>query len=191
MLHFRRIMMMANALPKDYEPLEYLQVSNTYLDTNIKPTANTRVVMDAQLTETPSALSNAVLFGTAMTLSSNAYAFYYSGAQKLFTAEIFSSSVNDQKYSVDASARVVVDFNKDYIAVNGDSRTVVQGSLSSSQNLTLFALLVLSAKTYAASCKFYGCQIYEGTTLVRDYVPAKKNGTNGIYDKVNKTFTTL
>ena len=34
----------------------------------------------------------------------------------------------------------------------------------------------------------YGCKIYEGTALIRDYVPAKYNGTVGLYDRVNKTF---
>ena len=35
----------------------------------------------------------------------------------------------------------------------------------------------------------YSCKIYEGSTLICDFVPAKYNGTVGLYDRVNKTFS--
>ena len=34
----------------------------------------------------------------------------------------------------------------------------------------------------------YSCKIYEGSTLMCDFVPAKYNNTVGLYDRVNKTF---
>ncbi|MCR4853792.1 MAG: hypothetical protein K5893_09400 [Prevotella sp.] len=34
----------------------------------------------------------------------------------------------------------------------------------------------------------YGCKIYDGDVLVRDYVPAKYKGVIGLFDRVNKTF---
>ena len=195
MLHFRRIMMMgASGLPSGYTPTEFVQTNGSqYLDTGIVPTTNTRVVMDAQLTSLPSSLSSATFFGVETTSNINAFSFFFSGSNSLFTAEVFSADLNRQRFNIDGKARVVVDFNKDYIEVNGDRRSVVQGSLSTSQTLTLFCLNgLLNIKAYYATCKFYGCKIYDGTTLVRDYVPAKNaNGTNGIYDKVNKTFTNL
>ena len=35
----------------------------------------------------------------------------------------------------------------------------------------------------------YGCKIYEGETLMCDFVPAKYEGTVGLYDRVRKTFS--
>ena len=36
--------------------------------------------------------------------------------------------------------------------------------------------------------KLYGCKIYEGDVLVRDYVPARKGEIVGLYDIVTGTF---
>ncbi|MBQ9298360.1 MAG: BspA family leucine-rich repeat surface protein [Clostridia bacterium] len=48
-----------------------------------------------------------------------------------------------------------------------------------------------SAKGYEYSYKIYSCKIYEGETIVRDYVPVYNNilKQKGLYDNVNNTFT--
>lgn len=194
MLHFRRIMMMSKGLPNGYTPLEYLQTNGSqYLDTGIKPNINTRVVMDAELTDKPP-LINATLFGVVPnTLATKSFAFYYAPIPGLFTAEIFSSNINQQRFSLDAYTRLKIDFNKEYVEVNGDKRTIIQDSLDSGQPLTLFCLnSQIGTKLYYATCKFYECKIFDNGALVRDYIPAKSpSGTSGIYDKVNNTFKTL
>ena len=38
--------------------------------------------------------------------------------------------------------------------------------------------------------RIYSCKIYEGSTLVRDYIPVEKNGQVGMYDKVTYTLYT-
>lgn len=193
MLHFRRIMMMGNGLPNGYTPTEFVQTNGSqYLDTGIVPNTNTRVVMDAELTDVPS-FRDAAFFGVETTSNINAFSFFWSSPNSLFTAEIFSANLNRQRFSLSGKTRLSIDMSKDYIEVNGDRRSVVSGSLSTSQTLTLFCLNgLLNIKANYATCKFYGCKIYDGTTLVRDYVPAKNSaGTSGIYDKVNNTFTTL
>lgn len=38
------------------------------------------------------------------------------------------------------------------------------------------------------SMRFYGCRIWQGDTLVRDYVPCLRNGETGIFDQVNRVF---
>jgi len=44
------------------------------------------------------------------------------------------------------------------------------------------------ADTSPSVMTLYGCKIYEGSTLMCDFIPAKYNNTVGLYDRVNKTF---
>ena len=45
------------------------------------------------------------------------------------------------------------------------------------------------ADTSPSVMTLYSCQIYEGTTLKCDFVPAKYNNVVGLYDRVNHTFS--
>ena len=36
--------------------------------------------------------------------------------------------------------------------------------------------------------KIYGCKIYHGKLLIRDFVPAKYNGRNGMFETIGKKF---
>ncbi len=46
----------------------------------------------------------------------------------------------------------------------------------------------LSADTSPSCMTLYSCKIYEGSTLICDFVPAQYNGETGLYDRVRKTF---
>lgn len=42
--------------------------------------------------------------------------------------------------------------------------------------------------TMEAYYKIYGCKIYQGKLLIRDFVPAKYNDRNGMFDTIGKKF---
>ena len=43
-------------------------------------------------------------------------------------------------------------------------------------------------QTMEAYYKIYGCKIYQGKLLIRDFVPAKYNGRNGMFETIGKKF---
>jgi hypothetical protein len=47
----------------------------------------------------------------------------------------------------------------------------------------------VSLDTSPSVMTLYGCKIYEGETLKCDFVPARYNGVVGLYDRVNQTFS--
>jgi hypothetical protein len=51
---------------------------------------------------------------------------------------------------------------------------------------------IISTAKNCILAKYYYFKIYDGDTLVRDYIPAKDNTTGkyGLYDLVNNTFST-
>ena len=92
----------------------------------------------------------------------------------------------------------VLDFyNKKYGISGGGSGTLdaarIVGQPASAQPLTLFAKCNsargtgVDANTFA-KCKLYSFRISEKDVLIHDYVPAKKNGDVGLYDKVTGAF---
>ena len=88
----------------------------------------------------------------------------YSG-RKLFT-------LDSSAFKVDASS----------VAVSG-------GSFTSTYNLHLFGLHESNTTNYLASMRLYSCQIYEGSTLVRDFWPCyDSDGVLCLYDKVEKKY---
>lgn len=50
------------------------------------------------------------------------------------------------------------------------------------------SLMFFQKKLTNTTLNFYGCKCWNDGILERDFVPAKKNGIYGLYDKVNKKF---
>lgn len=70
---------------------------------------------------------------------------------------------------------------------NGTTVTfATQSAFSGLSTLKLF-----SDGTYTMSGEIYRCKIYEGETLIRDYVPCSSGLSNGFYDLANNEFNEL
>ena len=67
--------------------------------------------------------------------------------------------------------------------------TNTSSTANSTTNMFLLALNDVGTAGYFLSAKLYSCQIYDGDTLVRDFIPIKTT-TNiyGLWDKVNRIF---
>ena len=174
-------------LPSGYTQLEYIGSSGTqYIDTGFKPNQDTRLVMDFQLTDTAirhlfgaRSTSTTGLFFVAC-MSATTIRADYGTEQKTFTL----GSVLE---------RTTLDFNKNIVAIGETTQSYTQSTFTPASNMALFAANTdgtITSDTYKAKMKVYSCQIYDNGTLVRDYVPCTYNGTLGLYDMVNNTFTT-
>lgn len=168
-------------------PIEYIQSSGTqYIDSNFIPKATTRTIMKAE----PMAWSAwSAFFGTRNTSSPTASQAYTAEipAATLYYSDYFGSSLMAETPTV--MQITDIDKNKNICSFNNIMITNVPSTVNATTNMFLLALNDVGTAKYFLSAKLYSCQIYDGDTLVRDFIPVKTT-TNiyGLWDKVNKVF---
>jgi len=171
------------------KPLEYLEsTGDQYINTGIIPNSTTKVIIDMQFTKT----DKYQMMGWGS--SGDAETFFWGAA----VSEGFSSNVNstwEAKY-----ANVPIDKERHIFELSSGSQkldgieygtSVIGNTAESGQYLYLFGTLVewTSVINYLCHVKIYSCQIYNGTTLVRDFIPySDTNGKKCLYDKVNSVY---
>lgn len=171
-------------LPNGYTRLTHIESNGTqYIDTGFKPSNNTRVVMDAQLT---SGASSQFLFGTR-TSSATVNFNVLTNSTTEFRSDYGESKLNTT--AVALTSRVTVDKNKNVCKINSTTITNSTSTFQCSLNLFLFAANNGGSAAYFGKVKHYSCQIYDNGTLVRDYVPCiNSSGVAGLYDLVTSAF---
>ena len=180
------------ALPDGYTKLEYIESSGTqYINTGIVPKTTTRVVVDFSLTTTAGGQWN----GWGSTGSKESFFF---GAAKAGTFHISLSgdwTNTDTGIAIDTS-RHAVDMSMSALKFDGEEFVNASSSpfsnAASGNTLYLFAMhqgWSPGIGSYS-SMRLYSCQIYDGETLVRDFVPVVQDsdGAAGLYDTVSETF---
>ena len=174
-------------LPAGYMQVEYLQSSGTqYIDTGFTPNQDTRFVATIEHT---AVAGPAYLFGARP----------HSSATKTFGLMCTGS-----KYRADYAANrvsfsltggitrdMVVDENKNAFILGSETITATYTSFTAPATMAIFGMNEETGFIYPSSMKFYGGQLYDNGTLVRDFVPAVNSvGIAGLYDLKNGFFYT-
>ena len=168
-------------------PIEYIQSSGTqYINSNFIPKATTRTIMKAE----PMAWSAwSAFFGTRNATSPTASQAYIAAvpAATLYRSDYFGSSLTAETPTIMQITNI--DKNKNICSFNNIMITNTSSTVNATTNMFLLALNDVGTAKYFLSAKLYSCQIYDGNTLVRDFIPVKTT-TNiyGLWDKVNKVF---
>lgn len=166
-------------------PIEYIQSSGTqYIDSNFIPKATTRTIMKA---EPMSWSAWSAFFGTRNTTSPTASQAYIAAvpAATLYRSDYFGSSLTAETPTIMQITNI--DKNKNICSFNNIMITNTSSTVNATTNMFLLALNDVGTAKYFLSAKLYSCQIYDGNTLVRDFIPIKTT-TNiyGLWDNVNK-----
>ena len=168
-------------------PIEYIQSSGTqYIDSNFIPKATTRTIMKAE----PMSWSTwSAFFGTRNATFPTASQAYNAAipAATLYRSDYFGSSLTAETPTVMQITNI--DKNKNICSFNNIMITNTSSTVNATTNMFLLALNDVGTAKYFLSAKLYSCQIYDGNTLVRDFIPVKTT-TNiyGLWDKINKVF---
>lgn len=178
-------------LPSGYTELEYIQSSGTqYVDTGMKTTNETSIIIDAQvLAMNQEQYGGGLLFGSCNPVQNSGHEAYV--WQYKFNA-VYNSTANVDTQTLTVGDRLRVEFMKNVCTVikNGQvfyTHTFSPSSFTSTVNLYLFVLP--RSTQYFGKIKLYSCEIFEGSSLVRDFIPCKNpDGAVGLYDTVNGTF---
>ena len=168
-------------------PIEYIQSSGTqYINSEFIPKATTRTIMKA---EPMSWSAWSAFFGTRNTSSPTATQAYIAAvpAATLYRSDYFGSSLTAETPTIMQITNI--DKNKNICSFNNIMITNTSSTVNATTNMFLLALNDVGTAKYFLSAKLYSCKIYDGDTLVRDFIPIKTT-TNvyGLWDKVNKVF---
>lgn len=168
-------------------PIEYIQSSGTqYINSGFIPKATTRTIMKA---EPMSWSAWSAFFGTRNATSPTASQAYIAAvpAATLYRSDYFGSSLTAETSTIMQITNI--DKNKNICSFNNIMITNTSSTVNATTNMFLLALNDVGTAKYFLSAKLYSCKIYDGDTLVRDFIPIKTT-TNvyGLWDKVNKVF---
>lgn len=178
------------SLPQGYSQIEYLESSGTqYINTQIKPNQNIRVICDFQLFNTNVGQS---VFG-AWEFDSNynvCNAYLLQGqTNNFFTAWYGNGSAADFSTEIKFNSRLVCDMNKNITTIGKYTATNTSNSFSSGYNMYLFGSNFMGSFYEGISAKIWSMSIYDNDNLVRDYVPCiNPSGAIGMYDMVSGSF---
>lgn len=177
-------------LPAGYTRLEYIESTGSqYIDTGFNPKFDTRVVFDIS---DLSSDAGQILLGSRSAVGPNAKEQFliYRNTTTTIRTDYFNGSNKTLNIS-DTSGKTTIDKNANVTSMFGV--TVTDTAATSGEvpyPLYLFALNESGTPlNLMAKMKGRSCQIYDGATLVRDYIPAKNGGGEaGLFDMVSMTF---
>lgn len=170
-----------SALPEGYTELEYIESTGTqYIDTGFKPTGNSRVVCDIQLSKT-----GVWLYGARHTATDRTF-------MTVAMTDNYRSDYNNS-YSLnipyDMTDRVTIDKNKGSMTIGTQTVSYEDADFSCAYNLYIFAGNSAGTPSTFSSMKLFYCKVYDNGVLIRDYVPCQgPSGDIGLYDTENNQF---
>ena len=172
-------------LPLEYTRVEYLEVGSTagpYINTGVANNSTAYFEITGQYTSAPG--NNEAMFGAATSIGEyvvNAWggAFFVAGTSHYTTF----TATDKNTYAADS----------DGMSVNGMATgTAVNWSVTSGLNYCLFAMNYGGSIYKGRNVHIYGCKLYSGTSIVREFIPCYRNADNepGMYDSINGVFYT-
>lgn len=194
----------ASILPTGYNPLEYIQSSNTsssdyqYIDLGMKGTQNTKVEVSYSIHDIID--DSYGVYGSRTSSTSKAYCLWgRSSGNPTHGPRLNFGSIGTIDSSVEVTQDKIITaiVENGKITVNGVETTFSNsGTFTTPDNMYLFDVQNGETKfpPTAGNRKFvgkiYSCKIWDNGTLVRNLVPCKRESDSaiGMYDLVNNQF---
>ena len=179
----------AATLPSGYTEVEYVESSGSQnLNTGIAPKTTTRLVCDFQYTTSGIGLCG---WGS----NGNKESFFF-GVSSEFKASVSGNWTQSSTGVAADTARHTFDLSMSALKFDGTAFANASASpfanASSGNTLHLFALHQGWSPNVGnySNMRIFSCQIYDGDTLVRDFVPAVRGSDDkaGLYDLVSESF---
>ena len=180
-------------LPSSYTPLEYIKTTGTqYINTGFTSNSNTKIKMEVSFSNVSSGNSN--LWCSRKTNNSQTFTCFYIGGQGFrsdYNTTMYSTS---KKCAINEKVLVTQDKNNFYL-----NNSLIHAHTAATFNCPYPMLLLASHQNGATSNlnnyhqgNVYYCKIYDNGTLIRDFIPVKRNSDSalGLYDLINNKFYT-
>lgn len=176
--------------PYDAE-VEWLESTDTqYIDTGIKGSSNVGVILTCYYAKSSSSLAaTGFVFGSRVGNNNKQYGLIGSYAKNWRYGNNSSGNWSNPEGRVlifdnteNHNALKVYDTNNTLV----NTLTATASTFNNNLNIYLFAMNNNGSALFY-SHKIYAVKIYEGTTLVRDYIPVRDGTVGCLYDKVSGT----
>lgn len=173
-------------LPEGYTQLNYIQSTGTqYIDTGVMPNQDT--VMIAKMAFLGTASDNIAGARNSSNDGTNRCGLVTFGATSKIGA--LFGTVSIQAINIDTEVHEYT-LDKTGLMIDGTSYgDAYSGSFSCTYPITLFAWNNGADGIVKNKSQIYGCKLYSGSTLIRNFTPCKNpSGEVGLYDYVTKAF---
>lgn len=172
---------------EDYTELEYIRSNGAqFIDTQFKPTQNTRLIMDVDIISATSPGGTPAIFGGRSGTNVDAFAMWAVSATS-FRSDFGASNVTG---SANLIGHVLIDKNKSKAQFGDVSVSNTASVFQSNSSLCLLAINsggVIDPRMITA--KLRKAQLYDGESLIRYFIPCKlSSGEIGLIDKVTRLF---
>lgn len=162
-----------------YTIIDYIEGTGTqWIDTGIQPTTSTKIATKCSF----SVDGGNVFIGATGLPDNNDFRIFRASGAYLY----FDRGSGRLQNSLALNTVYELEFGNWYMKINGQT---VQSGNAFNISLSSSTIKVMPT-TNADYGKIYYLKIYDGDTLVRDFIPVKRNKDNaiGLYDKVTKQF---
>jgi hypothetical protein len=192
----RRRMMMSkisgnsSELPSEYIRLDYIVSTGAqYIDTEYIPNNNTSVEIQF-LFDVVGDGQNRGVFGTRAAATSKSFCLISSNSAQLFSG--YGTTNTNTYLRFNANTIYTVKKQKNITIMDDEIITTASNQIfTCPYALVLFAVRNGSKiPTFNSSMNLYYCKIWDGDTLVREFIPCQRisDNTVGLYDKVYGVF---
>lgn len=176
-----------------YTKLDYIESSGTqYINTGYAPRQFFKAEVDFALA------TNGYVDDSLLSLTNNNNTafrseIYVSSTNKVVSWNSSSGNIGTLSKVLSVGERTQITFTQtsssQTIADNSETKTK---SVTTANNSYCYLLSYYGNGRYYGKYRIYGCKIYNGDTLVRDFIPAKRNydGTLGLFDLLSFKFYT-
>lgn len=171
-------------IPAEYQVLEYIESNGAqYIDTGIKATQNTRIIADHTLL---SSGGDASVFGAWNGFASKGFIYV---VLSNMTSGWWCYADTTVSISMTATGRHVVEADGNVLKLDGSTiAAATAADFAGSYNMYLCAHNEAGSASNLAAVRIHACQMYDGDTMVRDYVPVFGPEGVGLYDRVQGRF---
>ena len=173
-----------------YKECEYINIQgyNAYFDTGHKITQNTRCVAQFMTLNGAGSYAWGSWLGNANDDTDNSWRIRWGGSSSVFSVGMLGSGVNSSTKS--ANKVYNVEFGNLYFK-DLDSGEEVTGTSVTFEDRTYNFLIGnnINKSSYHTNANYYSVKLYEGDTLIGDYVPCLDSSSKvAFYDKVTDSF---
>lgn len=174
-------------LPSSYTRLEYIEsTGEQYIDTGIKSGSNVKI--KSSFASTIMADARNYVFGV---YNQSRERMQYSYSLETFLG--YGDKYISKQFNIDTNKHIIQLYSGIFTLDDNIIQTISTNAFkSSSRNIFLFAVNSNAGNMSYSYIKMYLTQIWENNTLVRNFIPARRNSDNevGLYDTVTDTFYT-
>lgn len=171
--------------PRYKSEIEYLGASiGQCIDTGVVPTANTVIEIDFEMAYS---LYNGI-FGNYIDEAHRTNRLIFANNARTFYVNSYGRAGKASSITVPAAGRHTARVSHSSTTIDGVTISMSNyNGTANTTNIALFLANVATGQTSEYAKKIYSCKIYEGTTLIRDFVPYRVGTTGYMLDKVSGT----